>query len=108
MNFPLIIGVDDNGHVDAHVYGVNTALPDGKVHSGSCVAMGRGAMINGSKNLGPIAKTSTKIKVAFNGGKFPTCAWFRHFRIAQGDDTKEDMLLQDYKSCMILHKNCPF
>ena len=34
--------------------------------------------------------------------------WFRHFRLAQGDSDKEDVLTQDNESRVLLRKNHPF
>ena len=81
---------------------------DGKCHSGMFVTMGHGAMINVSKKLGLVTTSSTETEVVSNGERFPKCTWFRYFRLAQGDDLKEDVLLQDNKSSIILHKNYPY
>ena len=39
---------------------------------------------------------------------FLKSSWYRYFRLAQGNDSKEDLLFQDNKSCMQLHKNYHF
>ena len=71
------------------------------------VSMGRGAMLNTSKKLGLAATSSTETEIVANGERFPKCTWFRHFRLAQEDDAKEDTLMQDDESCMLLHENHP-
>ena len=71
-------------------------------------AMGRGAMMSASKKLGLVTTSLTEIEAVANGKRFPKCAWFRCFRIAQSGEVKEDSLHQDNKSCMQLHKNYPF
>ena len=66
--------------------------------------MGKGAMMNVSKKLGLVTTSSTETEVASNGERFPKYSWFRYFRLTQGDEAKEDILMQDNESCMLLHK----
>ena len=73
------------------------------------VTMGTGAMMNVSKKLGLVTNSLTETEVVATGERFPKCTWFRCFRIAHGeDDPKEDILLQDNKSCILLQKNYPY
>ena len=65
-------------------------------------------MINVSKKLAVVTTSSTETEVVADGGRFPKCTWFRYFRMAQGDDVKEDALMQDNQSCILLNKNHPF
>ena len=82
---------------------------DGKGYSGLFVTIGIGAMIDVPKKLGLDTVSSAKIEVVSTGEIFPRCTWFIHFRVAQGeDDSKEDILLQDNQSCVLLHKSYPF
>ena len=68
--------------------------------------MGAGAMISASKKLCFITRSSIETDVIPRGEHLPKCAWFRCVRIDQGrDDTKEGALMQDNKSCTLLHKN---
>ena len=83
-----------------HVYG--------KVYSGIIVAIDRVAMINVSKKIGLVIFSSTKTKVASNGERFLKCSSFHYFQLAQGDEEKEDALIQHHKSCMLLRKNHSF
>ena len=101
---PLVIGIDDNIDMCTFIDDVHAVHPDLKGHSG----MGKGSMVNASKNLGLVTNSSIEIEVASNGECYPKFTWFRCFRIAQVDEIKEDVLLQDNKSCMHLHKNYPF
>lgn len=89
---PLIISIDENGDVCICADGAPAAHADGKGHSGLFVTIGRGAMINASKKLGVVTTSSTETEVVANGERFPKCTWFRHFRLAQGDDPKVDAL----------------
>ena len=70
--------------------------------------MGRGAMLNTSKKLGLVTTISTETEIVADGKRFPKCAWFRYFRLAQGDEAKEDSLMQVNEPCTLLHKNHPF
>ena len=45
------------------------------------------------------------MKVVSAGERFPKCAWFRCFRMAQRDMDKEDALMQVNKSCISLHNS---
>lgn len=105
---PLIISIDVDGEVCMRIDGAHAIHADGKGHSGMFVTMGREDMINVSKKLGLVTTSSTETDVMSNGERFPKFTWFRCFRLAQGDDAEEDVLLQDNKSCITLHKNCPF
>ena len=105
---PLIISIDKSGNVHVCVDGAHAAHQDGKGHSGLFATMGRGAMMSASKKLDLVTTSSTETEVVSNGERFPKCAWFRYFRMSQGDEVKEDALHQDNQSCTQLHKNYPF
>ena len=79
-----------------------------KRHSGLFVTQGKGAMINVSKKLGLVTNSSTETEIVATGERLPKCTWFRYFRIEQGEPVKEDLLMQDNKSCMLLQKNGQF
>ena len=91
-----------------HAQMVHAVHADGRGHSGLCLTMGRGGMLNVSKKLGQVILSSTETEVVADGERFPKCTWFHYFRVAQGDVAKEDFLMQDNKSCIILHTNHPF
>ena len=42
-----------------------------------------------------------------NSERFPKFVWFRYFRLAQGDDDKEETLLRDNRMHVLSHKNYP-
>ena len=52
--------------------------------------------------------SSIETEIAASGERFPKRTWFHYFRLAQGDDRKEDVLLQENKSDILLQKNHPF
>ena len=79
-----------------------------KGHSGLYATMGKGAMINVSKKLLLDTLSSTETEIVSTRERLPKCIWFRYFRISQGDEPREDVLMQDNKSAMILQKNWPY
>ena len=91
-----------------HADGANATRSDGRGHSSTCLTMSKKAMTSVSKKLGLVTTSSTETEVVADGERFPKCAWFRCFRLAPGDEAKEDILMQDNQSCMLLHKNHPF
>ena len=104
---PLIISVTDAGTF-IYIDGAHAVHTDAKGHSGLFVTQGRGAMISVSKKLGVLTTSSTETEIVSAGERLPKCTWFRYFRIAQGEEVKEDILLQDNKSAIILQKNYPY
>ena len=65
-------------------------------------------MVNLSKKLGLVKNSSTETEVVAIGERLPKCTWFRYFnfRIAQGEPAKEDLLLQDNKTSILMKKKC--
>ena len=106
--FPMIISIDESGQVRAHIDGAHAMHMDGRSHSGLHVTMGRGGVVNVSKKLGLNTISSTETEVVADGERFPKVTWFRCFRLAQGDEAKEDILMKDNESCILLHQNYPF
>ena len=106
--FPLIAVIDQNGDVIIYIDGDHVVHADSKGHAGLFLTMGKGAMVNVSKKLGVVTTSCTETEVMSNGERFLKCTWFQCFRIAQGEEGKEDESLQDNKSCILLHKNYPF
>ena len=92
---PLTVSIDDNGEECICIDGAHAAHIHGKGCSKMCLKMGRGAMIIVPNKLGLVTTSSTKTEVVADGECFPKCSWFRYFRLAQGDEAKGDMLMQD-------------
>ena len=105
---PLIIEIDEKGDVYIYIDGAHAVHDDGKGHSGLYITMGRGGLINQSKKLGIVTISSTETEIVSTGECFPKCTWFRYFRLAQGDEVKEDILMQDNQSAVILQKSYPY
>ena len=103
-----ISSIGEKGDACTYLRGDHFANNDSKGRSRSHVTMIKGTMMSVSKKLRGVTTSSTKKEVVSNGEKFIKCAWFQHFCLVQGDGTKEDLLIQDYESCMIFHKNCRF
>lgn len=62
-----------------------------------------------SKKLGAVTTSSTETEiVSSTGERLPKCTWFHYFRLAQGKDEEEDVLMQDNKNAIILQKNYPY
>ena len=52
--------------------------------------------------------SSTETEIVSTGEWFPKCTWFRYFWLAQGDHVKEDILMQDNDSGILVQKNYPY
>ena len=65
-------------------------------------------MINVSKKLGVLTTSSTETEIVSTAECLPKCTWFRYFRMAQGEEGREDVLMQDNKSAIVLQKNYPY
>ena len=98
----LIMSIDDDGEACTCTYGAYTVHVDGKTHSGMCLTIRKGTMMNVSNKLGLVTLSSTDNEVVSDGER---CSWFRYFSLAQGDEAKEDLLMQHNTSCVLLHKN---
>lgn len=81
---------------------------DAKGHSGLFVTMGKGALINVVKKIGLVTSSSTETEIVSTGKRINKCTWFRYLREAQGERVREDLLMQDNKSCILLQKSYPF
>ena len=92
---------------DTFIYidGAHAVHANCKGHSGLFVTQWKGAMISVSKKLRLVTNSSKETEIVYTGERMPKCTWFRYFRIEQGGPIKEDILMQDNKSCMLLQKN---
>ena len=90
------------------INGSHATHADGKGNSGLFSKMEKVAMINVSKKLGLVTTSSTETEVVSTGEMFSKCAWFRRFRMDQGDVAKEDVFFRGNKSETLLHLNYSF
>ena len=72
------------------------------------IMMGKGVMVNASKKFCAVTTSSAETKILSNEERFLKHTWFCYFRMTQGDVVKEDMLFQDNKSNVTIHKNYYF
>ena len=91
-----------------HIDSTHAVHSDGKGNSGLHVTMGREKIINQSKKLGVVTNSFAETEIISTGQRFPKCTWFRYFRLVQGYDAKEDILMQDNRSAILLQKNYPY
>ena len=108
LRLTLTTETDDDGNACVCIEVSHVAHVDGEGCSRLHATRGKGAMIDASRKLGLVMSSSTEIEMLSCGETFPKCAWFRHFRMTQGDADKEDMRMHDNKSCVLSHKNYPF
>ena len=85
-----------------YIYDAHAIHKDTKRQSGLYTTMGKCAMINVSKKLGLNTLSSTETEIVSTRERLPKCIWFQCFRIQQGDEPIEDILIQDNKNTMIL------
>ena len=104
---PLIISMNEEGTL-IYIDGAHAVHTDARGHSGLILTQGKGAMISVSKKLGVVTTSLTETEIVLTGERLPKCTWFRYFRLAQGEEEKEDILMQDNKSAIILQKNYPY
>lgn len=104
---PLIIKQTSDGTIIC-IDGAHAMHMDARGHRGLFVTQGKGTMINVSKRLGVATTSSTETEVVSTGEGLPKCTWFQNFRIAQGGEESEDVLMHDNKSVILLQKNYPY
>ena len=104
---PLIIAIVGDRMIIS-IDGSHMVHADTKGHSGLFATMGKGAVINVAKKIGLVTSSSTETEIVSTGERINKCTWFRYMREAQGEQVREDLLLQDNKSCILLQKNYPF
>ena len=68
---PLIIITDNEGNTHIYINEVHIVYLDGRDYSSMHIIMGTRAMINVSKKLQLVTKSSTKIELILIGERFP-------------------------------------
>jgi hypothetical protein len=101
---PLILRCDGNGTV-IYIDGAHSVHADMKGHAGVYATEGKGAMYSSSTKLKLNTVSSTETELVSVGEKLPKSLWYRLFRIAQGGNDNEDILMQDNQSAMLLENN---
>ena len=78
---------------------------DMKSHTGGLMTMGSGGVINVSRKQKMVSKSSTETELIASDNIANTITWANYFLEAQGYKNNGTKLLQDNKSCMLLHIN---
>ena len=100
----MIIGIDEKGNVIIYINRAYVVHSNRKVYSGLYITMWCSRIINISKKLRLVIVSLTKTEIVSNRERFLKCIWFQYFWLAQSNDPNKDILLQDTKSCILLHK----
>ena len=103
-HLPLILRYEGT-EISLYIDGAHSVHADMKGHAGVMVTGGRGAIYASSTKTKLNTTSSTETEVVSVGEKLPKHIWFRYFRLAQGGDTKEDVLYQDNQAAMLLQNN---
>ena len=78
---------------------------DMKSHTGGVMTMGSGGVINVSRKQKMVSKSSMEAELIAGDDIANTIIWANYFLEAQGYRNDGTKLLQDNKSCMLLHNN---
>ena len=76
-----------------------------KGHSGEFVTEGKGAVFFSSTKQKLNTLSSTKMEIVAVDEKLPKNIWYRYFRIEQGSSSKEDVILQDNQSAILIEND---
>jgi len=101
---PMILKCDGNGTI-IYMDGSHGVHANMKGHIGLYATEGKGAMVSSSTKMKLNTVSSTETEIVAVGKKLPKLLWFRMFRIAQGGSSKEDILMQDNQSAILLENN---
>ena len=69
--------MDEEGNVWIYLDGDHAVYYDGKGNSWLFLSMGKGEMINSSKNLGLFTTSSIETEIVSCSERFLKCSWFR-------------------------------
>ena len=101
---PLILRTDGKS-VSIYLDGAHASHSDMKGHSGEFVTEGKGAVFSSSTKQKLNTLSSTETEIVTVGEKLPKNIWYRYFRIEQGGSSKEDVILQDNQSAMLIENH---
>ena len=104
----LIIVINENRNIIIYIDGTHAIYAAAKRYSRLFIMIGKGVIINVSKKLELIMTSSTETEVVSSRKRFLKYTWFWYFRLVQGEEAYEDILMQDNKSLIILYKNYLF
>ena len=76
-----------------------------KSHTGGTLTMGKGGIMNVSRKQKMVSKSSMEAELIAADDLSNSIIWTNYFLDAQGYASKDTVLFQDNKSCMLLHNN---
>jgi hypothetical protein len=103
-HLPLILRYN-GGEISLYIDGAHAVHADMRGHAGVMVTGGSGTLYASSTKTKLNTTSSTETEIVSVGEKLPKHLWFRYFRVAQGGDSKEDVLYQDNEASILLENN---
>jgi hypothetical protein len=104
-DMPLILSANGSGILKWHVDGSYTVHPNMRGHTGGGLMMGQGCPISTSTKQKLNTRSSTESELVAVDDLMPSILWTRHFLEAQEYAVKENVILQDNRSAILLEKN---
>jgi hypothetical protein len=102
---PLILSADGTGVLKWWVDASFAVHPNMRGHSGGGLSMGRGFPITSSTKQKLNARSSTETELIGANDFMTAICWTRYFLQAQGYNIRDNILLQDNRSAILLQKN---
>lgn len=104
-DMPLILSANGSGVLKWHVDGSYTVHPNMRGHTGGGLTMGQGCPISTSTKQKLNTRSSTESELVAVDDLMPSILWTRQFLEAQDYNVRENVILQDNKSAILLEKN---
>ena len=101
----LTLSADGSGILKWYVDGSFTVHPNMRGHTGGGLTMGTGYPISASTKQKLNTRSSTESELVGVDDLMPSILWTRNFLEAQGYGVRENIILQDNKSAILLEKN---
>jgi hypothetical protein len=102
---PLILSANGSGVLKWHVDGSYTVHPNMRGHTGGEPTMGQGCPISTSTKQKLNTRSSTESELVAVDDLMPSILWTQQFLKAQDYSVRENIILQDNKSAILLEKN---
>jgi Reverse transcriptase (RNA-dependent DNA polymerase) len=104
-NLPLILSANGTGVLKWHVDGSYTVHPNMRGHTGGGLTLGMGYPISSSTKQKMNTRSSTESELVAVDDLMPSILWTRHFLESQGYGIRENVILQDNRSAILLENN---
>jgi hypothetical protein len=105
IELPLILCADSVPVPKWWVDGSHATHPNMRGHSGGCMSLGKGMLINTSTKPKINTRSSTETELVANNDFMPIILWTNYFLEAQGYGHQDTILYQDSQSAILLEKN---